>query len=129
MMIPALVRISGVDYEVHLTESPVIVEGRQCFGSIEYEQNRINIDVSIGSVERHMQTLIHEILHGIGRDRDIDFGNADEEEIVEAFARGLYQVIADNPSMFSRGDGPCCSTGCCDEDDSVCYSCKECDTE
>ena len=129
MMIPALVRISGVDYEVHLTESPVIVDGRQCFGSIEYEQNRINIDVSIGSVERHMQTLIHEILHGIGRDRDIDFGNADEEEIVEAFARGLYQVIADNPSMFSRCDGPCCSTGCCDEDDGVYSSCKECDTE
>lgn len=43
-----------------------------------------------------METLIHEILHGIIFDRQIDFQNDDEEAIIERLSRGLYQVLKEN---------------------------------
>lgn len=100
MNIPRKVRISGADYEVVVKPGPVLVDGRQCCGSIEYEELRINIDSSFGAKARHCQTFLHEVLHGIARDRQLDFGDADEEVIVEAFARGLYQVLEDNPGIM-----------------------------
>lgn len=101
MNIPGKVRISGINYDVLQTTRPIIVNGRQCCGSIEYEEHQISIDLSFGDHAGHCSTLLHEIIHGIVRDRQIDFGkDADEEAIVEALARGLYQVLSDNPDLF-----------------------------
>lgn len=100
MNIPRKVRISGIDYVVEQVEHPVCVAGRQCCGDIDYDHNRIRIDVSYGSPTSHVCTLLHEVVHGIVHDRDIYFGEgADEESIVEAFAKGLYQVLRDNPDL------------------------------
>lgn len=103
MNIPRKVRISGIDYIVKQVEQPVCVDGRQCCGDIDYDHNTIRIDISYGSPTSHACTLFHEIVHGIVHDREIYFGEgADEESIVEAFARGLYQVLVDNPELTAR---------------------------
>lgn len=104
MNIPEKIRISGIDYAVELTDGPVVVDGRQCYGSIEYEGHRILLDKNLGDHAQMCCTLLHEVFHGIVRDRMIDFGESvDEEIVVEAFARGLYQVLADNPDLMKRG--------------------------
>mgnify|MGYP000936580580 CR=1 FL=1 len=43
-----------------------------------------------------LQTLLHEILHGIIYDRAIEFDKMDEETIVDHLAKGIYQVLKDN---------------------------------
>lgn len=104
MNIPHKVRIGGVDYAVEIGTDPVIVDGKQCFGSIEYASHKILIDKTLGDHAQHSCTLLHEIFHGIVHDRMIDFGEgADEETIVEALSRGMYQVLADNPDLMKRG--------------------------
>ena len=103
MNIPRKVRISGIDYVVDQVTHPVCVDGRQCCGDINYDHNKIRIDISYGSSTSHICTLLHEVVHGIVHDRDICFGGgADEEAIVEAFAKGLYQVLTDNPDLTAR---------------------------
>lgn len=102
MNIPRKVRIGGVDYCVDTSTTPVIVDGKQCYGSIEYASHQILIDETLGDHAHIACTLLHEVLHGIVHDRMIDFED-DEEDIIDAFARGLYQVLADNPDLMKRG--------------------------
>lgn len=104
MNIPEKIRISGVDYAVEITTDPVLIDGRQCYGSIEYASHKILLDETLGDHAHQCCTLLHEIFHAIVHDRMIDLGeNADEETIVEAFARGVYQLLADNPDLMKRG--------------------------
>jgi len=54
-------------------------------------------DLSQGRIE---QVLIHEILHGIVFTTGLNL--EDEEITVNVLAKGLYQVIKDNPSLFAK---------------------------
>lgn len=103
MNIPHKIRIGGADYRVRTCTGPVIVDGKQCYGSIEYASHEIIIDKTLGDHAHQICTLLHEVLHGIVHDRMIDF-KADEEDVIDALARGLYQVLADNPDLMKRGN-------------------------
>ena len=47
------------------------------------------------------RTLLHEIVHGIVRERNFDF-KAEEESVVDELAKGFYNLINDNPGMFKE---------------------------
>lgn len=95
MKLPKEVKISGVVYKVIPVKEPLIDGNIRAYGHIDFETKEIMIDTSLGDEQGHFQTLLHEILHAIVYDRDIDLGEK-EESIIDQFVKGLYQVFADN---------------------------------
>lgn len=94
MKIPKSIRIGGVEYEVIYT--PNLNNGTSlAYGRIDYEKCRIELSSTIETGhEKQCRTLWHEILHGICDFSGMELEN--EEEIVEMFAEGIYQVLQDN---------------------------------
>lgn len=100
MNIPNYVRIGSNYYDIEFTDEPLIIDGRVCMGIIEYYNHVIKIGNNFGDEQQKEQTLLHEIVHGIIDDRSINFKEDSEEFIVDKIAKGLHQVILDNPHMF-----------------------------
>lgn len=100
MNIPNKVRIGSVDYSVVITDEQLILNGRVCYGTIDYDQTQININNSIHNLVRQEQTFLHELIHGIIKERSLDIKNSDDETIVDEIALGLHQVIRDNHNIF-----------------------------
>lgn len=94
MKIPNSVRIGGVEYKIVTT--PFLNNGLQiAYGHIDYEKCIIELSETIEMAhEKKCLVLLHEILHGIRNNYGFEMEN--EEEIVDVFARGLYQVLQDN---------------------------------
>lgn len=98
MNIPETVRIHGIDYSI-TKENIITSDGKELYGEIRYDKASIGLSKSACQDKQIMEvTLIHEILHGIRQASGMEIG--DEEEIVDMFARGIYQVIKDNASLF-----------------------------
>ena len=98
MKIPESIRIGGVEYEVR-RERDVRDGDRLCYGKISFEEDAIWLSTSESmGHQRTCVTMLHEILHGIlyhtGTALEID--EVTEEEVVQALAKGLYQVLEDN---------------------------------
>lgn len=97
MKIPKSVRIGGIEYAV-IKEDRLNDGERMLAGQIRYTPCEIALDNSL-SHEWQCLTLWHEIMHGIAEQMQLKLGD-DEERIVEAFARGTYQVLQDNGTRF-----------------------------
>ena len=98
MIIPEVIRIGSCDYEVEFTKEYIVVDRLQCKAAIDYDNHIINIDSKIGDIQSQEQSFLHEVFHGILRDRAIEV--QDEEFVVDELAKGLHQIIRDNPEMF-----------------------------
>lgn len=94
MRIPDSIRIGGVEYKI-LRETQVRLDNRICYGAIDYNANTISLSEKDNSGHQTMCiTLLHEILHGIRQHAGLEIKN--EEQVVDMFAKGLYQVLQDN---------------------------------
>lgn len=100
MNIPKKVIISGVEYDVIFEDKPLFCNNQRAYAHIDFDNKEISIDGGIQDSQGCNQSLLHEIIHGIVYDRELDFKNDDEETIVDQISKGLYQVIKDNPNMF-----------------------------
>lgn len=94
MKIPESVRIGGVEYPVVYVDN--LNNGVQlAYGHIDYENCKIELSNNVGTAhEKRCVTLWHEILHGIRNHAGLEIEN--EEEVVNMFAKGIYQVLQDN---------------------------------
>ncbi len=94
MKIPESVRIGGVEYAVRYT--PHLNDGvHMAYGYIDYEKCTIELSDTCGTAhQKRCVTLLHEILHGIRNHAGLVIEN--EEEVVDMFAKGIYQVLQDN---------------------------------
>ena len=92
------IRIGSVDYKVQLTKDNLVNQGRECYGFIDYNHHTIKINEGLHDRQGQEQTFLHEMLHGIIRERNLTVEN--EELVVEEIALGLHQVIRDNPKIF-----------------------------
>ncbi|BDR81030.1 hypothetical protein [Clostridium tetani] len=101
MNIPEKIIISGMEYEVILTDRPILHINTRAYGQIDFENKKILIDKTLREKQGNVQTLLHEIIHGIVEDRELDFAKDSEETIVDQLAKGLYQVIKDNSKLFN----------------------------
>lgn len=96
MKIPKSVRIGGVEYDV--VRTPELNTGYQmAYGHIDYEHSVIELTGNLDEKTCHQKLcviLLHEILHGVREHAGLEIEN--EEEVVDMFAKGLYQVLQDN---------------------------------
>lgn len=91
-----------MEYEVIMTDEPIFMDNLRAYGHINFDDKQILIDKTLREKQGHAQTLVHEIIHGIIYDRGLDFRNDGEETIVDQLAKGLYQVVKDNPELFTK---------------------------
>lgn len=102
MDIPNKIRIGSVDYEVVLTDENLVCNGQESYGWIDYNYHLIKINKNIQDKQGQEKTFLHELIHGIVRERNLDIVNSNEEVIVDEIAVGLHQVIRDNTSLFKE---------------------------
>jgi len=99
------VRIGSMDYKVELTGEVILVDHKECFGSIDYNNKVISINSKIQGIQNQEVTLLHEIFHAITNERTFSYENNSDETITEELARGLHQLIKDNPKLFELSKG------------------------
>lgn len=97
MKIPNKIKIGGFIWSIEQSEK-VANEGN-AFGSTHMRKQRIFIEPSENQQKKE-HTLIHEIMHAIWWqsgliERFKETKNA-EEEVIQAMAHGMYQVLKDN---------------------------------
>lgn len=102
-MLPDFIRIGCFTYEVILTDDPLIVEGHECSGMIDYKNNQIKIKKSGISNQQKEQTFWHEVIHGIINYRRFTPNKVDLEVCVEELALGIYGIIKANQDIHLPG--------------------------
>ena len=92
MKIPKSVRIAGVEYAVEVTAD--LNDGqRKVAGQIEYSKAKIRLDESLEGDALYLMLWI-EIVQGIVKNAQLRL--LEKDLVVEAMARGLFQVLSDN---------------------------------
>lgn len=100
MKISEKVRIGSADYKVILTDETIVLNSNECKGTIDYEFHEIKISNRVQDKHGQEKTFLHEIVHGIIRERNLDIHSTDEETLVDEIAIGLHQIIRDNQEIF-----------------------------
>ena len=94
MKIPESIRIGGIEYEIKYAPN-LRLNDVLCYGTIDYNESIILLSETDGTGhQKRCCTLWHEILHGIRNHAGLEIEN--EEEVIEMFAKGIYQVLQDN---------------------------------
>ena len=102
MNIPGEIKIGGIDYIIE-NEKDLNDGNRMLSGQIVYQEGKILLNSDIKSEHYKGITLWHEILHGIAENACLEFDEADEETIIDVFAKGIYQVLQDNcEALFGK---------------------------
>jgi hypothetical protein len=93
LKIPDKVKIGGIIYNVKLISGKVNNElhERNYIGRIDHERCIITVDSDIDN-QRMVNSLLHELVHGIEYQYQIEISEKD----IDRFANGLYQVLKDN---------------------------------
>lgn len=98
------IRIDAFDYEIVFKDSTcdeLVVENMTCKGSIHYETKQIFISTKFPE-QCQRQTLFHEIMHALIHERSINPKETDIETFVDEMAKGVIQLIRDNPLLFTE---------------------------
>lgn len=102
MNIPDKVKIGGIIYDVEKVPTTLILNNQACGGIIDTENCKITLNDTLGNGAIE-QTFLHEIIHGICRDRKLENLFSDEET-TDSLSRGLHAFIKDNLSIFKGGE-------------------------
>lgn len=100
MKIPESVRIGGVEYPIGYVSN--LRHGNlMAYGHIDFENCEILLSDTDGTAhQKRCLILWHEIMHGILYHMGYAIDEEQEEELVDLFARGVYQVLQDNGGRF-----------------------------
>lgn len=100
MNIPNKVKIDGMEYKIIKCDTPIVDDDSKVLqGDIFYRKCEIRIDDRLNPQTSEM-TLMHEIVHGIMHERNINM-ETPLETFVDELAKGFYNLVNDNPEMFS----------------------------
>ena len=104
MIIPELVRVGSVFYEVKTQDTPIVMNGAQCLGYCDFFNHIIMLDESMQDEQTMEQTFCHELVHALMFERKINLvamglSNKQMEEVVDNLGMALHQVLLDNPDM------------------------------
>jgi hypothetical protein len=105
-VIPDKVTIGCYEYKIVCTQDAIIVDGRDCRGSIDYRSRTIRIkDDDTLDEQTKEQTFYHEVMHAIIDYRNINPQTADPETLVDEIATGLYSLMKSNGNLPGQGAG------------------------
>ena len=101
MIIPEVVRVGSVFYEVKTQQTPIVMNGVQCLGYCDYFNHIIMLDESMQDEQTMEQTFCHELVHAMMFERKLNLeamglSNAQMEEVVDNLGIALHQVLLDN---------------------------------
>ena len=104
MIIPEVVRVGSVFYQVKTQDTPIVMNGVQCLGYCDYYSHTIMLDMSMQDEQTIEQTFLHELVHAMMFERKINLeamglSNLQMEEVVDNLGIALHQVLLDNPDM------------------------------
>ena len=93
------VMIDAVRYAVEETDEVILVDGRACRGSVDFNQADISLSIEKENMGdgRKPQTLMHEVMHALLYERGRD--DWEDEELVDALASGVINLIRQNPEL------------------------------
>ncbi|MBQ7003672.1 MAG: hypothetical protein IJN57_06910 [Oscillospiraceae bacterium] len=96
MNIPEKVKVAGYEYTVERPNEPFPSGSDVCDGVHTFADQKIKVAQS--GTEAYQNTVfLHEVVHAIIASY---CGDNQNEQFVEQFSKGLYQVITDNPDIF-----------------------------
>lgn len=99
------IRIGGIDFSLVEHTEPFVDNGNAVDGAIKYDNCTINVWTGSGcDIDYANQTLCHEIVHGIIRQFNVPIPEEQNEQITEAFGKGLHQVLKDNKNILFEKD-------------------------
>ena len=104
MIIPELVRVGSVFYQVKTQDTPIVMNGVQCLGYCDYYSHTIMLDESMQDEQTMEQTFCHELVHAMIFERKVNLEamgltNLQMEEVVDNLGIALHQVLLDNPDI------------------------------
>lgn len=104
MIIPELVRVGSMFYQVKTQDTPVVVNGIQCYGYCDPNNHTIILATDIQDEQTMEQTFCHELIHAMMFERKINLEamgltNAQMEHVVDSLGISLHQILLDNPDM------------------------------
>ncbi|NGT85688.1 hypothetical protein [Clostridium perfringens] len=106
MNIQGKVRVGSMDYDVILTDEKIInQDGEECLGLTDHNLHEIKISTNLQNEQGQEKTFLHELIHAMIEERNLDFESITEEILAEDLSTILYQVIRDNPEMFTKNIG------------------------
>lgn len=87
------IKIGYSDYDiiVQSSESPLLVNGDECYGIIEHDNKKIYLNERFNKDQQN-ETLLHEVIHGI--DEFMNIGLTEDQ--VERLGKGMYLVLKEN---------------------------------
>lgn len=100
--IPQKIKVSGYDYKVERAERAFVSNGSACDGLHDFSKQEIVVACE-GNAAYQQTVFLHELTHAIIQNYcEGIMSDYDEERFTEQFAKGLYQVIKDNPEIFNK---------------------------
>ena len=101
MIIPKVVRVGSVFYEVKTQDTPIVMNGAQCLGYCDLYSHTIMLDESMQDEQTMEQTFCHELVHAMMFERKVNLeamglSNTQMEEVVDNLGIALHQVLLDN---------------------------------
>lgn len=106
MNIQGKIRVGSMDYDVILTDEKIINQyGEECLGLTDHNLHEIMISTNLQNEQGQEKTFLHELMHAMIAERNLDFESLTEEILAEDLSTILYQVIRDNPEMFIKNFG------------------------
>lgn len=94
-MIPSKVKIGSITYETVKTDKPLLLDSKECTGIIRYDEAIIELKQNRNE-QNIEQTWWHEVIHGITRERGLDWGE-NNELYTDELAKALHALMIDNP--------------------------------
>ena len=105
MIIPEIIRVGSTFYTVKAQETPIVMNGMQCYGYCDSNMHEILLDAGLISDEQTMeQTFCHELIHAMMFERKINLEawgltNTQMEHVVDSLGISLHQILMDNPDI------------------------------
>ena len=95
------VKIGYKEYEI-VKKEEIIELPNECYGRIDFDKEKIELSTKYNQNQQN-QTFLHELIHGIFDKLDMH-DLRDNETVVNQLSKELYEVVLDNPHIFTMKD-------------------------